>query len=97
VRLGMMTPTAYARWKNEWQSFRAAHPERPGLGIASPAEKAVSRNGPLFTSLVLSALSSERISSVDASHYLDLGFGHVETLRRGWIEKPAGLAAVAED
>jgi hypothetical protein len=43
------------------------------------------------------SISSERISSVDASHYLDLGFGHVETLRRGWIEKPAGLAAVAED
>jgi len=96
LRMGVMSPVAYARWKTDWQTYREAHPDRPGFGIASPAEKAVSRNGPLFTSLVLSALSGERISSVDASHYLDLGFGHVETLRRGWIAKPAGLAAIAE-
>lgn len=97
LHLRMMTAAACARWKVEWQTYRETHAERPTFGIASPAEKAVSRNGPLFTSLVLSALSSERISSVDACHYLDLGFGHVETLRRGWIEKPAGLAAVAAD
>lgn len=97
LRMRVMTPTAYAKWKEGWQAYRAAHPDRAGFGIASPAEKAVSRNGPLFTSLVLSALSNERISSVAACHYLDLSFGHVETLRRGWIEKPMGLAAVAAD
>ena len=96
-RMRMMTAASYARWKEAWQAHRQAHPDRPTFGIASPAEKAVSRNGPLFTSLVLSALSNERISSVDACHHLDLGFGHVETLRRGWIEKPAALAAVATD
>ena len=97
LRMQVMTPTAYARWKEDWQAYRDSHPDRPGFGIASPAEKAVSRNGPLFTSLVLSALSNERISSVDACHYLDLGYGHVETLRHGWIERPMGLAAVAAD
>jgi transcriptional regulator with XRE-family HTH domain len=97
LRMGEMTPVAYNHWKKEWQAFRETHPDRPSFGIATPAEKAVNRNGPLFTSLVLSALSGERISSVAASHYLDLAFDHVETLRRGWIEKPAGLAAVAED
>lgn len=97
LRMRAMTPTAYAKWKEDWQTYRETHPDRPSFGIASPAEKAVSRNGPLFTSLVLSALSNERISSVDACHYLDLGFGHVETLRRGWIEKPTRLAAVAAD
>ncbi len=95
LRMRVMTVAAYTRWKEEWQTFCDTHPDRPGFGIASPAEKAVSRNGPLFTSLVLSALCNERISSVDACHYLDLGFGHVETLRRGWIEKPSILAAAA--
>ncbi len=95
LRMGVMSPAAYARWKSDWQDYRDSHPERQGFGIATPAEKAVSRNGPLFTSLVLGALSHERITSVDASHYLDLGFGHVETLRRGWSERPSGLAATA--
>lgn len=93
LRLGVMTPAKYASWKEDWQRYRDAHPDKPGFGIASPAEKAVSRNGPLFTSLVLGALNSDRISSVDASNYLDLNFGHVETLRRGWIERPGGLVA----
>lgn len=97
LHMRIMTAAAYARWKDQWQAYRDAHPDRPAFGIASPAEKAVSRNGPLFTSLVLSALSNERISSVDACHYLDLGFTHVETLRRGWIEKPATLVAAATD
>lgn len=93
LRMGVMSPAAYARWKSDWQEYRESHPDRSSFGIATPAEKAVSRNGPLFTSLVLSALSNERITSVDASHYLDLGFGHVETLRRGWSEQPGVLAA----
>lgn len=95
--LGVMSPRDYNAWKDAWQAYRAAHPDRPGFGIATPAEKAVGRSGPLFTSLVLSALSSERISSVDATHYLDLGFGHVEILRKGWFAQPAGLAGIAAE
>jgi len=97
LRLGFMPPAAYAQWKEDWLNYCAAHPEHPRFGIATPTEKAVSRNGPLYTSLVLGALNSDRISSVDASHYLDLGFEYVETLRRDWIEKPAALAALASD
>ncbi len=95
LQMEVMSPTAYGRWKSDWQAYRETHPDRQGFGIATPAEKAVSRNGPLFTSLVLGALSNERITSVDASHYLDLGFGHVEALRRGWSEQPGELAATA--
>jgi hypothetical protein len=80
-----------------WEAYRQAHPDRPSFGIATPAEKALGRSGPLFTSLVLSALSSERISSVDATHYLDVGFAHVEILRRGWIAQPVGLAGLAAE
>ena len=94
LRLGMMSPRSYNRWTDSWESYRAAHPDRPGFGIATPAEKAVGRSGPLLTSLVLSALSSERISSTDAANFLDVGFGHVETLRRGWMKRPADLAGM---
>jgi Zn-dependent peptidase ImmA (M78 family)/transcriptional regulator with XRE-family HTH domain len=96
-RLGHMSNSAYARWKEAWQRHREGHTEKPAFGIATPAEKAVSRNGPLFTSLVLGALSGDRITSADACEYLDLGFGHVETLRRGWIEQPAGLAVTGAE
>lgn len=90
--LGVMSPREYAGWKDSWQAYRETHPDRPGFGIATPAEKAVGRSGPLFTSLVLIALSSERISSVDATSYLDVGFDHVETLRKSWFAQPAALA-----
>ena len=95
--LGLMSPRAYSSWKESWEAYRQAHPDRPSFGIATPAEKAVGRSGPLFTSLVLSALSSERISSVDATHYLDVGFAHVEALRQGWIAQPVGLAGLAAE
>lgn len=95
LRLGMMSPRRYNEWKETWEAYRAAHPDRPGFGIASPADKAVGRSGPLFASLVLSALSSDRISSTDAANFLDVGFGYVETLRKDWTQRPAQLAGMA--
>lgn len=95
--LGLLSARTYNAWKDSWQAYRDAHPDRPGFGIATPAEKAVSRSGPLFASLVLSALNSERISSVDASHYLDVGYTHVEILRKGWVAQPVGLAGLAAE
>jgi len=97
LRLGAMTPRAYAAWKESWQAYRDAHPEKPGFGRSTPAERAVGRNGPLFTSLVLSALSNDRITSTNASHYLDLGFAHVEDLRRSWIDAPLAFASAIAD
>jgi Zn-dependent peptidase ImmA (M78 family) len=91
LRLGLMSPRVYNAWKHAWQAYHVAHPDRPGFGIATPAERAVGRNGPLLTSLVLSALSKEQISSTDAANFLDVGFGHVETLRKGWMERPSEL------
>lgn len=95
--LGVMSPREYAGWKESWQAYRETHPDRPGFGIATPAEKAVGRSGPLFTSLVLSALSSERISSMDATSYLDVAFNHVEILRKSWFAQPAALAGIATE
>jgi Zn-dependent peptidase ImmA (M78 family)/transcriptional regulator with XRE-family HTH domain len=78
---GKMGPTAYRRWKDSWTKFLKDHPPKDGGGIASPAEKALNRNGASFTTLVLEALTLERITPVEASRYLNLGYPHIEDLR----------------
>ena len=93
LRTGLMSPYAYTRWTKEWAEFKKLHPDKKPWGRATPAERAVSRNGPLFTKMVLSALNSDLISSVDASRYLEVGFDHVETLRRDWCQTPTDFAA----
>ena len=45
-----------------------------------PVEKAVNRAGRPFATLVLEALAANRITSVDASRFLDLKFEHFEKL-----------------
>jgi Zn-dependent peptidase ImmA (M78 family) len=71
LRLEAMSPRQYARWKESWETYSRTQPERRPFGIATPAEKAVGRCGPLLSSLVLSALSSERITSSDAAEFLE--------------------------
>lgn len=95
LRLDVMTPRQYARWKESWETYSRTQPERRPFGIATPAEKAVGRCGPLLSSLVLSALSSERITSSDAAEFLEVGFGHVELLRKDWLQHPGKLAGMA--
>lgn len=95
--LGVMSAADYAGWKKDWADWRKMHPEKAGFGIATPADKAVTRSGPFFTSLVLGALGSDRISSSDASQYLDVGFDHVEILRKSWMVGPASLSGVTMD
>lgn len=77
---GFMTWPQYNHWRTQWQSYVAALPPRRG-GFATPVEKAVNRAGRPFAQLVLEALSSNRITSVDAARYLDLKFEHFESLR----------------
>lgn len=79
--LGRMSPSTYRRWKDEWNVFLKEHPPKDGGGIATPAEKALNRNGTAFTTLVLEALTLERITPVDASRYLNLNYPHIEDLR----------------
>jgi Zn-dependent peptidase ImmA (M78 family) len=79
--LDRMNPTTYRRWKDSWTKFLQEHPPKDGGGIATPAEKALNRNGTAFTTLVLEALTLERITPVDASRYLNLGYPHIEDLR----------------
>jgi Zn-dependent peptidase ImmA (M78 family)/DNA-binding XRE family transcriptional regulator len=77
---GFMTWAQYNHWREQWQAYVATLPPRSG-GFATPMEKAVNRAGRPFAQLVLEALSANRITSVDASRYLDLKFEHFDKLR----------------
>lgn len=77
---GFMTWAQYNQWREQWQAYVATLPPRKG-GFATPMEKAVNRAGRPFAQLVLEALSANRITSVDASRYLDLKFEHFDKLR----------------
>ncbi len=77
---GFMTWAQYRQWREQWQAYVETLPPRRS-GFATPMEKAVNRAGRPFAQLVLEALSANRISSVDASRYLDLKFEHFDKLR----------------
>ncbi len=77
---GFMTWAQYNQWRVQWQAYVEKLKPRRG-GFATPMEKAVNRAGRPFAQLVLEALSANRITSVDASRYLDLKFEHFDKLR----------------
>jgi len=78
---GALSWDGYRQWREDWDRHVASIKPRAS-GFASPVDKALSRGGRPFAQLVLQALDANRITSVDASHYLGLRFDHVENLRR---------------
>jgi Zn-dependent peptidase ImmA (M78 family)/transcriptional regulator with XRE-family HTH domain len=82
----------YHAWRAEWDAYVATLKPRRG-GIATPIEKAVNRAGRPFAALVLEALAANRITSVDASRYLDLKFEHFEKLGDHLREGAFGASA----
>lgn len=76
---GELTWDGYNRWKEEWNKYLANLPKRKGF--ASPVDKTLGRSGRPFAQLVLEALDTNRITSVEASRYLDLKFDHFDKLR----------------
>lgn len=84
---GALTWNGYRLWKSDWDAYVAALPPRKG-GFASPVDKTLGRAGRPFAQLVLEALDANRITSVDASRYLDLRFDHVQNLRRELFKGP---------
>ena len=77
---GFMNWTKYQAWKESWNEFVRGLPPRKG-GFAHPVDVAVSRNGRPYVQLVLEALATNRITSVDASRHLSLKFEHFDKLR----------------
>lgn len=84
---GFMTWQTYSRWRSEWDAHEAALPPRRG-GIATPAQKALNRVGRPFAQLVLEALSTNRLTAVDAARYLELRFQHFDSLRTHLSDGP---------
>lgn len=89
---GFMTWAQYNQWREQWQAYVATLPPRSG-GFATPMEKAVNRAGRPFAQLVLEALSANRITSVDASRYLDLKFEHFDKLRAHLTTGPGEMSS----
>ena len=76
---GVLSWDGYNRWKKDWNEYLCTLPRRKGF--ASPVDKTLGRSGRPFVQLVLEALDANRITSVQASRYLDLRFDHFEKLR----------------
>jgi Zn-dependent peptidase ImmA (M78 family) len=89
---GFMTWAQYNQWREQWQAYVATLPPRKG-GFVTPMEKAVNRAGRPFAQLVLEALSANRITSVDASRYLDLKFEHFDKLRAHLTSGPREMSS----
>jgi Zn-dependent peptidase ImmA (M78 family) len=77
---GYMTWAEYRAWRGKWDDHVARLPTKQG-GFATPVGKTLGRGGRLFARLVVEALDTNRITSVDASRYLDLKFEHFGKLR----------------
>lgn len=75
-----MTWSQYRGWKVAWDAYVASLPPR-SKGFAAPVDKAVTRNGRPFTQVVLEAMHSNRITSVEASRYLELKYEHFGKLQ----------------
>lgn len=76
---GILSWPVYMAWKEAWKSYVEQLPKRKGF--ATPLDKTLGRCGRPLAQLVLQALDTNRITSVQASRYLDLKFNHFEELR----------------
>lgn len=93
---GAMTWNGYKLWKRHWDAYVTTLPPRKG-GFASPVDKTLGRAGRPFAQLVLEALDANRITSVDASRYLDLRFDYVQKLRRELFKGPGAGSDGGDD
>lgn len=87
---GFIAWADYKRWRADWEAYVSALPPR-SRGFATPIDTALGRAGRPFARLVLDALASNRITSVDAARYLDLKFEHFDKLRARLSEGPGSV------
>jgi Zn-dependent peptidase ImmA (M78 family)/DNA-binding XRE family transcriptional regulator len=89
---GTLTWAAYNAWRAEWKAFLDSRPPRR-KGFATPVTKTLGRAGEPFSRLVIHAMDADRITTVDASRLLDLGFGHFDKLRDALRKGPGSERA----
>jgi Zn-dependent peptidase ImmA (M78 family) len=75
LAIGRTTQAFYDQWK----AGRGEPPPEPS-GFLTPVDRAIMRNGRLFTRLVVSAYSSGKLTLVDASYLLGGGPQHIGAL-----------------
>ena len=92
---GALSWEGYSRWKAEWNRYLGTLPKRKGFAL--PIDKTLGRSGRPFVQLVLEALDMNRITAVQASHYLDLRFGHFDKLRNELRMEPMRPAGIFDD
>lgn len=85
----------YRNWRLGWDAWVASLRPRSS-GFAHPVGQALTRNGRPFVQLVLEALGSNRITTVDASRFLDLKAEHFEKLRGALAERPGSSGGADE-
>jgi Zn-dependent peptidase ImmA (M78 family)/transcriptional regulator with XRE-family HTH domain len=77
----------YLGWKRGWDAYVATLKPKTG-GFSHPVSMALGRAGKPFTQTVLEALATNRITVVNAAHYLDLKAVHFEKLKGALIARP---------
>jgi Zn-dependent peptidase ImmA (M78 family)/DNA-binding XRE family transcriptional regulator len=92
---GALSWEGYNRWKGEWNQYLATLRKRKGFAL--PVDKTLGRSGRPFVQLVLEALDMNRITAVQASHYLDLRFEHFDKLRNELRIEPIRPAGAFDD
>lgn len=79
VDAGLSHPETVRRQLETWRNQTL--PSSPG-GFPPPARRSLSQRGHAFTSIILDALDQGRITSADASDYLELSTSRIEEVRR---------------
>jgi hypothetical protein len=77
----------YQAWKRGWDGYVATLKPKSG-GFAHPVAMTLGRAGRPFTKTVLEALAANRITTVNAAHYLDLKAEHFEKLKGSLAARP---------
>ncbi len=77
----------YHAWKRGWEAYVAGLRPKSG-GFAHPIDLTLGRAGRPFTQTVLEALAINRITAVNAAHYLDLKAEHFEKLKGALLTRP---------
>jgi len=77
----------YQGWKLGWDAYVATLKPK-SRGFAHPVTTTLGRAGRPFTQVVLEALSLNRITIVNAAHYLDLKVAHFEKLKNELTTRP---------
>ena len=92
VTLGLASEAVYRRKRDGWLALGTGEKARPNRGPSMDV-KTISKDGPGYTRLVLSAYDQRLISTNAASDYLGVKPLHFPDIRRRLMDRPSLLGA----